>query len=131
MLLGQLVVRKALAFLEQPVGLDDLQRVGSGDEHLGEERVRVKRDRRHELVERVGGEEGLGIERVGAQRRLEITRVGSLCIEQRLEIGRVGLLGRGVARQAGRRNQDGRHGHRALQPQHCVPLQAGHGPIWI
>ena len=57
---GDLVVGEALGLVEQPVGLGDLQRIGRGDENLGEERVGIERDGRDEGVELLRGEQLFG-----------------------------------------------------------------------
>ena len=49
--LAQRLVGEVLALGDDAVGLDHLQREGRGDQHLGEQGVGIKRDRRDQLVE--------------------------------------------------------------------------------
>src|SRR6185503_5460955 len=48
------------ALVDEPVGLDDLERKGRRDQDLREQRVRIERDRGDELVERIRVQQSFG-----------------------------------------------------------------------
>ena len=128
--LAQLLVAQALAGSDHPVGLDHLQRVGRGDQHLGEKGVGIERDRRDQLVElRVGQELLL------RQRRLVLGRhrVAGQRLDERLEV-LAGLVLRRRRRRLDRlvlrhgRRRQGR-GHRDKREQRHGILQLQHRPM--
>src|SRR6185369_14339628 len=53
----QRIVLETLVLLQPAAGLDDLERVGRRHQHLGQQRVRVKRDRREERIDLSGLEQ--------------------------------------------------------------------------
>ncbi len=67
--LGDLVVAHVGAVVEDAVGVNDLQREGRGDQHLREQRVRIERDRRDEVVDLVVARSGRARRRRRAGRR--------------------------------------------------------------
>ena len=113
---GELVVGHAFGLGEQAVGLHDLQRVGGGDEHLGEERVRVESDRRDQLVEFVLVEQRL----LRHRREPGERAVRALLPEETFDLVCVRLLREGGCDGARAYAEDGRGSDRAPDPTHHV-----------
>ena len=66
----QRIAFEILVGLQPTFGLHDIERVGGRHQHLGQQRVRIERNRRHELI-KFGGLQGLRICRGrGGRRRL-------------------------------------------------------------
>ena len=64
----QCIAFEILVCFKPTLGLHDVERIGRRHQHLGEQRIRIKRDRRNQLIE-LGGFQQLGIRCGGWRRR--------------------------------------------------------------